>query len=383
MSVGLTLMVRDEADIIRPLIDHYREQGIDHILVTDNGSLDGTAEILEEYARNGAIELLHDPVHRKQQSPVVTAMARQLSEKHAVDWVINTDADEFLLSKNRALSLADVFAQLPIAIRSFTVPVTNLVGPLAAEGTGIGRLVWRDRRSPEELAKVGLKAQPTHNAIHVGSPDVTVSQGNHFVSIASEGDVPAGLEMEVLHLPWRSWAQYRHRVEVSGNAYRSNPDLRPSPNHHGMIDFQRLQDGVLLAYFAARHCTAHELEFRDDFESETVLSDMLGSHPGVREDVFFDTVTSDLAQATGRGLVARDQAILETQALLSASEDQERHLREVLAQVSDNMSGLTADLRNSQAQYESLQTFTEAMQARRVVRMADSVGRLLRKNNNG
>ena len=74
MKLAMTLMVRDEADIITPMLEHHLAQGIDVMIVTDNGSVDGTAEILEGYAERGLIDLRHDPVHRKQQGVTVTGM---------------------------------------------------------------------------------------------------------------------------------------------------------------------------------------------------------------------------------------------------------------------------------------------------------------------
>ena len=66
-------------------------------------------------------------------------------------------------------------------------------------------------------------------------------------------------ELEVLHLPWRSWRQYEYKVRVSGEAYQANPELAPSPRHHGMLDFRRLQQGRLEPTYVAKHPTADEI----------------------------------------------------------------------------------------------------------------------------
>src|SRR5215207_4020051 len=95
MKLVTTVMVRDEIDIIAAMIEHHLAQGSDLIIATDNGSVDGTTEVLQRYADLGVIELHHDPVHRKQHGAVVTRMARRARTEHAADWVINADADAF------------------------------------------------------------------------------------------------------------------------------------------------------------------------------------------------------------------------------------------------------------------------------------------------
>ena len=372
-------MVRDEADIISPVIDHYIREGVDHIIITDNGSTDGTTEILEGYSRDGAIELHHDPVHRKQQSAVVTQMARKLHADFGVDWVINSDADEFLLPKNRSITLSQAFADIPTEIVSFGVPVVNMVGPLASGGTGLSRLLWRDCRTQDELASSGLRAHPTYNAIHIGSQSVDVAQGNHFVSLASQGAPPPELELEVLHLPWRSWEQYRHRVEVSGMAYLANPEMRPSPNHHGMMDYKRLQDGVLLAYFAARHAAISKLEFSSSFQHESVLKDRYGDHPGLVADTFFDSVTGDLAHAAGLELIERDHALTAAEIEIAHSDELISDLRSTIEHMDATIHRVSSEKATLTTEREELERLVAGFRSRRVVKAADAVSRLIRK----
>lgn len=256
----MTMMVRDEADIIAATLEHHLAQGIDRILVTDNASTDGTREILDRYAAVAPVTVMHDGEHRKQQAQVVTRMARMAFDEHGADWVVNGDADEFLRPVDPALSLRDVFAAMPTSLGSFTAPVTNMVGPIARRGSGVRRLQRRDERSLEVLRAAGVLQHPTPNAIHVGSPDVEVAHGNHFVSIAQSGEVPAGLELEVLHLPWRSSEQFERKTENMGRGYEANPALRPSANHHGMRDWRRQKAGVLLPFLALRMPTADDLD---------------------------------------------------------------------------------------------------------------------------
>lgn len=272
-----TMMVRDEIDIVAAMVEHHLDQGIDLLVVTDNASVDGTTEVLEQYAATGRVELHHDPLHLKQQSKVVTAMARRARTEHQADWVLNLDADEFLIPLDPSMRVRDCLAGTSLHLNAFTTPVTNLVGPAAWSGSGTDRLRWRDLRSDEQLQAIGINAQPTPNAVHRGESDVVIAQGNHFVSLSSNGQPPAELSMEVLHLPWRSWSQLERKVINAGRAYENNPELRPSPKHHGMLDYRRYQAGRLQEAYLARTPLRAELQAGEESGSYR-RDDWLGDH---------------------------------------------------------------------------------------------------------
>ena len=49
----MTLLVRDEEDLVEANLDHHFAQGVDFVIATDNGSVDRTPRILRRYARRG------------------------------------------------------------------------------------------------------------------------------------------------------------------------------------------------------------------------------------------------------------------------------------------------------------------------------------------
>ena len=49
MKIIMTLLVRDEEDVLRQNIDFHLSQGVDFIIATDNLSVDSTKDILKEY----------------------------------------------------------------------------------------------------------------------------------------------------------------------------------------------------------------------------------------------------------------------------------------------------------------------------------------------
>jgi glycosyltransferase involved in cell wall biosynthesis len=95
-KVVMTLLVRDEADIIDLFLRYHTRAGIDALIVTDNGSRDGTREILQQYRRDGAIaEIIDQPSHIFDQPRFVDRMIRHARDHYAADYCINSDADEF------------------------------------------------------------------------------------------------------------------------------------------------------------------------------------------------------------------------------------------------------------------------------------------------
>lgn len=256
--IAMTMMVRDEADVVGAMIEHHLAQGIDLFLVTDNGSVDGTVEILQSFEARGLIEVAHDPRHLKQQHEVVTRMSREAATRGAT-WVLNADADEFWVAKDPALTVAEELSLIDPAVGAFPVPVIDMTGPPALAGTGLGRLVYRDERPDEVMAALGIHAHSTPDVAFVARHDVEVAQGNHFVNVAESAPLDPQRGLQVYHFPWRSWSQFARKVENAGRAYAASPDLRPSANHHGMRDWRRAQDGVLRPSYVARHPSRTEL----------------------------------------------------------------------------------------------------------------------------
>ena len=57
----MTLVVRDEVDIVDAQIEYHLNAGVDFVLATDHDSRDGTTDILEKYVRDGYLRLFRKP----------------------------------------------------------------------------------------------------------------------------------------------------------------------------------------------------------------------------------------------------------------------------------------------------------------------------------
>ena len=95
MKLVMTLLVRDEDEVLEANLDYHLAQGVDFVIVTDHGSSDSTPRILERYRLRGTARVLRVEGHEHHQSRRVTRMARLAAIDYGADWVINNDADEF------------------------------------------------------------------------------------------------------------------------------------------------------------------------------------------------------------------------------------------------------------------------------------------------
>ena len=95
--VAMLMLVRDEADIIQSNFDFHLRMGIQQFVVTDNGSVDGTRDILADLKRRlgKSIVIIDDPEPAHHQTARVNRMIKVAKEEFRVGWIIACDADEF------------------------------------------------------------------------------------------------------------------------------------------------------------------------------------------------------------------------------------------------------------------------------------------------
>ncbi len=217
----MTLLVRDEQDILRENLDFHLAHGVDEIVLMDNRSVDGTADIAREYERAGCLHYTFQPRDDYSQGRWVTQMARRAIDELGADWVINSDADEFWLP--HAGSIKDVLSSVGRDAAAVLVERTNFV--TRADN---GEPFWR-RMDVRQTFSVNALGDPLPGkAAHRALRDVVIGQGNHFV-FASGALVPrAPAPMTILHFPVRSKAQYRNKIVKGGAAYTRNTEFDPS-----------------------------------------------------------------------------------------------------------------------------------------------------------
>jgi hypothetical protein len=220
VTVALTLVVRDEAEILEANLEYHLAAGVDVVLVTDHRSEDRTPEILEECGRSAAVRVFREDAHFVEQQRWQTRMARVAFAEYGADWVLLGDADEFWWPHGG--SLGDALARVPDAYGSVLGLQRNFV-PLRGDGSAFAqRMVVRlamaapinDPATPfRPVAKVAVRA----------NPGVVVGKGGGHQVFGIHGEqLEAWQPLEILHFPLRSREQCARKYEKTWTGWQAN-----------------------------------------------------------------------------------------------------------------------------------------------------------------
>lgn len=242
MKLVMTLLARNEADVVDAQLAYHLHAGVDFVIATDNASSDGTTEILERYERAGCLRLFREEADDMRQAEWVTRMARLAATEHGADWVLHADADEFWWP--RGGSLKDVLATVP-------------------ERYGVLRGCWRHflprpddgfffaERMTVRLATPahpGAKETVFHahqKVAHRAHPEVEIEAGNHNAHASGLEPLRAWHPLEVMHFSFRSPAQMASKAQ--GGGWLRNPAYEPA-QHQILLD-DAVREGRVEAYY--------------------------------------------------------------------------------------------------------------------------------------
>ncbi len=91
----MTLLVKNEEDMLEDNLLFHKAMGVDGFIVTDNNSTDRTPDIICKYLRKGWIkEAILEKGSGYRQKQWVDRMIWKAKTVYKADWVINADADE-------------------------------------------------------------------------------------------------------------------------------------------------------------------------------------------------------------------------------------------------------------------------------------------------
>jgi hypothetical protein len=243
VKLVMTLKVRDEEDVLEDNLRFHHALGVDFFIVTDNGSVDRTPEILARYVDAGLAHVVRDETNELRSHEIrwTTEMAQLAATEYEADWVFHGDADEFWWPASGTLK--QVLAKIPDRYGAVVCPRTEFVGRPDDSRSFAERLVVREVRS---------SLQP--KVLHRADPDVVALNNTHEVAATACGDLWRALQppgravvrmvrdgrgddlgfdvpredvrlvwapkwpVRILHYPVRDFDQFRRRAEISLSA---------------------------------------------------------------------------------------------------------------------------------------------------------------------
>ena len=245
MKLVMTLLVRNEEDILVMNLEHHLSQGVDFFIVTNNCSVDSTPKILQTYVDRGLMEVIDEPSDTYAQAVWVTRMAQRAVQLSA-DWIFHADADEFWVATQPGCLLRDVIPEL-----SRESPLWNVDRWNAALHVGDDEQDWINPAlvkffDTQSINQHGHSLPP--KVLHRAQAGIQVAQGNHSVVWPSPGVTPHECrDLVILHFPYQGYQNYEKKIVQGGRAYSANPDLSDAVGSTWRKDYLSWMAGLLPA----------------------------------------------------------------------------------------------------------------------------------------
>lgn len=218
--VGIT-MIGNEADIVEAFVRENCRL-LDHLLIADHNSLDGTREILAELVREGlpiSVQRIDDTAYA--QTEVTNRLLDEALARFDPDWILPIDADEILDVPDRGAleaELAGLGGQHGCLAWITHVPTA---GDNADEQNPLKRIVHRYLAEPPDPAENPFCWKVILNAALIGPyrDRYALEKGNHRVVFRGTQQI-AGQPVKALrqarlrHYPVRSYSQLAAKVGI-------------------------------------------------------------------------------------------------------------------------------------------------------------------------
>ena len=210
--IVMTLLVKNEEQMLAQQIEFHHALGVDHFIVTDNNSTDGTPDIIRRYQDKGwIVDVIEEHATDYEQKAWVDRMVELARAKHHADWIINADADEFwlpacgsfpeLLKATRANVLAgELHSVLPEESKPWQ------------EWTQLVRYV--DDYEAYGLSRFSIFERQNKKVLHRSRGYLQISMGNHKVSMLPHIEHRA--DITIFHFNVRGREQFMQKMINGG-----------------------------------------------------------------------------------------------------------------------------------------------------------------------
>lgn len=177
----MTLLVKDEEDILEENMLFHKSMGVDAFIVTDNNSTDRSPEIIEKYKKQAwVLECINEKGTNYNQKEWVDRMIWKAKTVYHADWVINADADElwYTPSGNLKKELSHTRANVLKCELKSVYPEQNK--PFRS-WTKVVRCI--DNPEKYDLSKYSIFNKQRNKVLHRAAGYVQIAMGNHKVAM--------------------------------------------------------------------------------------------------------------------------------------------------------------------------------------------------------
>ncbi len=252
----MTLLVRNEKDIVRDNIEFHLGSGVDFIIATDNNSTDGTLEILKDYQSKGVLYLIQEPSTTFNQSKWVNRMADLAVGKYAANIVFHSDGDEFWMPKSgnlkTELTASSVVDVLKVVTRN--IILEDLDGQERYPDNA--KFIVKNVSKEPKIKKISNNRylSKTHRKVIFKTPVMSlhVGEGNHrvrddeFKMVQSQSS-----DITIYHFPSRGKDQFYQKVIEGGESLKRTSDINSSVGGHWRKWYEAYERGELDEEYAS------------------------------------------------------------------------------------------------------------------------------------
>jgi hypothetical protein len=236
ITLVMTILVKNEADIIEANIKTHNSLGVDAFVIMDNDSTDGTREILSNLKDEFEITIIDESGYY-QQKKFMTKLAFLAKKIYKPNWIINNDADEFWIP-NKSGSLKEYLNFKGGILR---VDRFNMIPPLESverENIFFDSIYEVSNQINYRVAKREdisvLLGQASRKVITNPYGLIKINSGNHSAEHIAFWNKKYSKDIKNYHYPIRSYKQFEKRVITRKEVLENFPNVKMG-NHYRVL----------------------------------------------------------------------------------------------------------------------------------------------------